>query len=465
MNRAKRLYVLLGVLVVVCAATFLVLHLEERQEQIENSGETVLEIDTNSVQTLSWEYEGEGLSFHKDGVWLYDDDEAFPVEEEKITELLELFQSFSAAFVITDVEDFSQYGLTDPVCTIELTTENESYEILLGNYSTMDSQRYVSIGDGNVYLAEVDPLDYFDTELSDLIDQDEVPSFGQVTELAFTGAENYSIFYEEDSSDTYCAEDVYFTQQDGKNLPLDTSKVEDYLDNIRYLTLTDYVTYNVTDAELQAYGLDDPELTVTVDYTYENEDGDTVSDTFVLYVSRDPEEQSAGEETDADQEEEITAYARVGESQIVYQISSGDYENLMAASYDDLRHSEVLTVDFADISQIDISLEGVDYTITTQETGDERTYYYQEEEIDISEIQDALEALEADSFTSEQPSEQEEISLTVYLDNENYPQVQVRLYRYDGTDCLAVVDGEPVSLVLRSDVVELMEAIWKIVLN
>ena len=45
------------------------------------------------------------------------------------------------------------------------------------------------------------------------------------------------------------------------------------------------------------------------------------------------------------------------------------------------------------------------------------------------------------------------------------PQVQIQLYRYDGTCCLAVVDGDPVSLVLRSDAVDLMEAVRAIVLN
>lgn len=40
--------------------------------------------------------------------------------------------------------------------------------------------------------------------------------------------------------------------------------------------------------------------------------------------------------------------------------------------------------------------------------------------------------------------------MTVFLDNENYPQVTVALYRYDGEYCLAEVDGEPESLVPRS---------------
>ncbi len=474
MYRAKRLYLLLGVLVVVCAAAFLVLQMEERQEQIQTSGETVLEIDPDAVQTLSWTYEDTTLSFHRDGTWLYDDDEAFPVDDEKIQELLEQFQAFNAAFVITDVEDYGQYGLDDPQCTISLATEDADYEILLGNFSNMDEQRYVSTGDGNVYLAVSDPLEYYDAALRDLIDHDEIPSLDQVSELAFSGAENYTIFYQEDSASTYSEEDVYFTQQSGRTVPLDTSRVEDYLDAVSNLGLTNYVTYNATEEELQAYGLDDPELTVTVSYSGEDEEGETVSDTLVLHISRDPEERAAAEaaaaeeaetDEDADSEEEITAYARVGESQIVYQISGDDYNALTAAAYNDLRHREVIWADFADITQIDVSLEGADYTITAQGSGDDRTYWYQEEEVDISDLQAALEGLEAEEFTSEQPSQQEEISLTVSLNNENFPQVQIQLYRYDGSSCLAVVDGEPVSLVLRSDAVDLMEAVRAIVLN
>ena len=43
--------------------------------------------------------------------------------------------------------------------------------------------------------------------------------------------------------------------------------------------------------------------------------------------------------------------------------------------------------------------------------------------------------------------------------------MEIRLYRYDGTNCLAVVDGESVSLVPREQVVALTEAVRAIVLN
>ena len=51
------------------------------------------------------------------------------------------------------------------------------------------------------------------------------------------------------------------------------------------------------------------------------------------------------------------------------------------------------------------------------------------------------------------------------MENENYPQIHVELYRYDGSKCIAVVDGETIAMVSRSSVVDLMEAVYGIVLG
>ena len=258
--------------------------------------------------------------------------------------------------------------------------------------------------------------------------------------------------------------------------------MESYLRAISNLDLSEYVTYNAQEADLATYGLDDPELTVTVQYTPEAEDGEEAeSQTFALSLSRDPEERKAAEaaaeeadaeeadaeETDAqkgEEEEEITAYARVGESKIIYKISSTSYETLMAAGYDDLRHLKVFTASFDDVTALDISLEGASYTITAQGEGEEKVFSLDGEEIEIDGLQTALEQMSASSFTDEAPSQKEEISLTISLDNEGHPQVQIQLYRYDGEQCLALIDGEPVSLVPRANVVDLMEAVNALVL-
>ena len=105
MKRSKRLLVLLGIFAVVCAVTVFVVKHEEKQENIRNSGEVVFEVDVEAVQSISWENESGAWSFHKEDSWLYDDDAAFPVDEEKINELISQFEAFSAAFISVEVTD------------------------------------------------------------------------------------------------------------------------------------------------------------------------------------------------------------------------------------------------------------------------------------------------------------------------------------------------------------------------
>ena len=124
MSRSKKLLLLLGVLAVVCVATFCVSRYQEHKEQIKTSDQIILEIPEESVAALSWTYDGQSLAFHKDEVWYYDEDETFPVNEDAISALLAGFQSFGVSFIIEEVEDYGQYGLDDPVCTIQLTTED-----------------------------------------------------------------------------------------------------------------------------------------------------------------------------------------------------------------------------------------------------------------------------------------------------------------------------------------------------
>ncbi len=514
MKKATKLYVLSGILAVVCIAAFAVSKYETKQEEIRNSDEVILSLDADTVTALSWEYEEESLGFHKDAgeegesTWLYDEDDAFPVSEEKIGDLLDVFSEFGVSFVIENVEDYDQYGLEDPTCTIHIVAGDTTYDISLGSYSTMDSERYVSIGDGNVYLASHDPFDDYELTLSDMILHDEVPYLTEADAITFSGTENYSITREEDSTNTYCSDDEYFTD----NKPLDTSLVSSYLYTISDLSLNYYVSYNATDEELASYGLDDPELSVTVDYSVELEDEETESRTFVLHVGRNQEELEAArkksdtskdseadsetsdsdassdletsadsssadsssstnagaEEEDTVDESEVTAYVRVGDSGIIYEITSDEYTDLMQASYNALRHKTVMTASFEDMEQIDFTLEGKTYSLTSEapeEDEDERIWYYEGEELDMTSLRSAMRGLSADSFTAASSYDKEELSFTIYLNSENFPKVTFNFYRYDGTSCVAVVDGEPVCMVARSEVVDLVEAVNAIVLS
>lgn len=459
MKKVSNLYILSGILVLLCIATFAVSRFEENMEQIQNSDAIILELSEESVTALSWEYGSNSLAFHKEDRWFWNDDAAFPVDQEKMSELLEMFAEFGVSFIIENVTDYSPYGLNSPICTISLTADGQEYTVALGDYSELDQNRYVSIGDGNVYLVRNDPLDLYDAVLDDVIDHDETPYFDTASAIQFTGTEEYRIFYEEDSIHTWCAEDVYFVEASGKTLPFDTDKIEDYLYSISSLYLTDYITYNATEEELTDTGLDNPELSVTITHSYTGEDDNEITEDYIIHVSRDPEERE-----NADEDAPVTAYVRIGDSQILYQISESEYNALMAASYNELRHTEVLTASFDEITGISLTLEEKTYEITTQEDDGEQLYFYGEEEVEIDDLKTAILALNASEFTDETPDGKEEIRFTVYLDNENYPEITVALYRHDGTYCTAEVNGEVVSLVERLLVVTLIEAVNAIVL-
>lgn len=498
MKRYKKVGLLAVILVVVCIATFAMTRYEEKQEQIRTSDEIILQIPRENVRSLSWDYaDGTGFAFNDTGeAWAYQEDAAFPVSEERVMDILSHFEEFGVTFAIEAVTDYSQYGLDEPEATVQLATETQSYTIKLGAFSKMDAQRYIDIGDGNVYLVRQDPMAYISTELSDMILHDDIPDLETVVDITFTGGENYTITRVEESTDTYNPEeDIYFVERNGETVPLDTASVQKFLSTVTALDLSDYVTYNATEAELEEYGLDEPALSVTVNYTYTETDGDgeesTVSDSCNFHISENPEERA---EADKQTEEgntagAVTKYVRIGDSQIVYTLDDTDYAILTAVSYNDLRHNEVFWADFDIVTQIDITLEGNEHMLISERNEDEdQVWYYQDEttaatteedsettdeteatedreELDISDFRDALYAMTADSFTDELPTQVEEIGLKLHLDSENFPTVEIRLYRYDGTSCLAIVDGNPICLVSRTSAMELVETLQAIVLN
>ena len=470
MRKKVKLYALLGVLLVICAAAFAASRYQEKKENIKNSGEVILEIPTDSVTALSWTNESGTFSFTKDESWTYDDDTAFPVSGEKVTDMLSQFEVFAAAFIIEDVDDHSQYGLDEPVCTINITAGEGSCTIKLGDFSKMDEQRYVSIGDGKVYLVTHDPLSEFDAVLRDMILDDTIPDFDTADEITFSGSENYTVIRDENGK-SICGDDIFFA--DGK--PLDTNNVDSFLSAVRSLSLTNYISYNVTDEELAAFGLSDPELTVKLRYSKKDDDGNVEdSGTLLLRISRDSEELAAYEEAvkkDEDDLPDVTCYVRVGQSQIVYEISQSVYDQLTEVSYDTLRHQKLFTADFDTVTSIDVSLGGESFTFTYTPPEDkddedaEGTWTYNGEEFDIYDLRTALRALSASGFTEETPTGQEEISMTVLLDNEDFPTFTLTLYRYDGTNCIAAVDGRTVAFVPRSQTVDMIEAVNELTLG
>lgn len=450
MNKQKKLLSVLAALVLVSAVTVVVVRREETKENIKNTPATVLE--WSDISAVSWTYEKNSYAFQKtDDTWVYPEDTAFPVDQEKMEELLSQFEDLGAAFTIEDVEDYGQYGLDKPSYTVTLTQGEETVTLELGDYSQMDAQRYASLGDGNVYLLSHDPVEDFDIGLSDLIQQDQVPAFAHVEAITLSGDQTDQFLKTQGQS--LCQEDTYFRESDGG--PLDTDLTENYLKTLEKVSLTDYVTYKATEEDLQNCYLDTPAQTVSVTYKPEEEE-DTA--TFTLHLGKAP---------DKSEEEVGQAYARVGDSPILYKISESLYQALTACGYDDLRHQHLFTGDFSLAKELTVTLEGSTriFTCEQREDQEEAAWYLGEEEADLTAIQAALENLTAETFTQEAPTGKEELSLTVTLDQEGENTLTLTFYRQDGTTMLAQANGKPLCTLPRSQVVTLMEAFNAILLG
>lgn len=457
MKRNKRLWILLAVCAAVFIGAFAVSRVQEHMENIRASGETVLSVSPETVTALSWKTEKGSFSFHREETWVYDGDESFLVSEEAIQARIAPFENLAAAFIIDQPESLADYGLKNPECTVTLQTEEKTWEILLGAASAIDEQRYFSIGDGKVYLAAADMRELYDAELPELIENDTVPALDNVTRIQISGKEAFTVQYRQDG-ESFREADVYYGEKDGVELPMDSSLMESFLSDIRYLSLEDYVTYNATGEELASCGLDDPAITAEI--TYAPEEGQT--EVFTVSVSRDP---AAKED-----EEEPAYYARVGQSGILYKISSSYGLRLTETGFDKLRHQEVFPADFESVVQLDVTLDGSDYLLScltedgeteTDEEGS-RVFRFRGEEANTAALESALNALTADSFTSETPAGKEELRFTATLASGE--GITLTLYRRDGETCLAAIDGKPLALVSRNAAIDLVEAVYAIVL-
>lgn len=437
MTKGKRLGLLAGVLAAVGLAAGIAVNYEGRQEQIRQSGETVLEVRTEEVTAVSWENESGSWAFRKEeGVWKDESDAAFPVDTAKLEALLKPLEELGAAFVIDEPENLSDYGLKKPEGSISVEAGEETVTITLGALSRMDEQRYVELGDGKVYLVTHDLLEEFGGTREDVMAHDKVPKLEDVSAIVFDGAETYTLVYD-DQRESLDEEDVYFAGE----VALDTEKVESYLNTLEGLSLEDWVSYTASEEDLGQFGLEEPVLTVTVRYGEEEE--------LTLTLGLDPE-------NDEDSES-VTGYVRLNDSENIYRIGGGTYQKLRKAGVDDLRHRELFSGDTQRVTALKAEVDGETYPFLREED----VWYMGETEFDAQEVLRALETVEIEDFSPRETDGKLELKVTLTLEagETGEKEMEVAFYRLDGESCAVTVDGEKAGTVARKEMVTLREAV------
>ena len=163
MNRKSKrnLIVLLG-LIVVLLVVFLFLKKNEdadfMQEEVSTEEESVPVVSINKDEVTDIEFIRSDGSYtlHKDGdTWSYLEDIDRKVDQDTVSTYLDNICALTAKQEITDVTDFSDYGISEKSDSVTLQLANDLYVFRIGDYNSLVTGYYLTVNDGSsVYLID-----------------------------------------------------------------------------------------------------------------------------------------------------------------------------------------------------------------------------------------------------------------------------------------------------------------------
>lgn len=464
MKRGKKFLILLAALVILIGAALAApLLTPDTQEEEPETAVTVFTVDTTAITELSWTYGEETLTFgFKDEQWYYTQDSTFPVDSSYLETMAANLAEIVAEKTIEAPENLEDYGLLRPTCTVTVTAGDTTTELLLGDSTAVDGLRYVSIGDGKVYLADNSLYSCFQYGLYDLIRYETIPAMDTVTELSVNASSQaLHLQYLEDSGLAYSDSYVWFTENNGELRAVDTELTQTFLASITGMTWDSCANYNADEAALESYGLAEPAIVAEIHYTQTAEEGAEPEElTFTVEL---------GTGTDSQ------CYARIKGSNMVYLIDDSIADALLYTTYAELQPDEVLSMDWETVASVTVTLDGESYEFerTLKEVTDddgnttqEAVYLLNEEEADLQSVLDTLTTMESAGYANGAvPERSAEIQFVFHRNTETFSQVELTFYQYDSANCLTLRDGTATVFVSREDVVDLVEAINALVLG
>ena len=388
--------VVLGVL---CAAyegvNFYVTSQEEKETEENDTSVDLVSLEADDITAVSFTADQNEVEFDKkDDSWTEKSDANFPVNQDTVDSAVKGVASLTADQEISDVEDMSQYDLDNPQNIITLTTADGDTSLQIGMESS-NNQYYVKKEDDdkNVYLVSSSSIEPFMGTLYDFAESGTFPSVtsATITDVKVDKENSYEL--------TQDADNLFWNVSDGKTTEkADTTKAGTVTSAIGSLAYDKFVDYNCTDDS--KYGFDDPYAVITVKYTEEEQETQTVEKTLTIYV---------GDETGDDR------YVKVDDSKEVYTITKDSLTDILDSTMSDFYNLSVSYVSVNDLDSLEVQSADGDHTINVV------TETVKAEDEDTTDDTDSDTTDESSTETSDESStDEEETTTTTYkLDGED----------------------------------------------
>lgn len=394
--------VVLGVL---CAAyegvNFYVTSQEEKETEENDTSVDLVSLEADDITAVSFTADQNEVEFDKkDDSWTEKFDANFPVNQDTVDSAVKGVASLTADQEISDVEDMSQYDLDNPQNTITLTTADGDTSLQIGMESS-NNQYYVKKEDDdkNVYLVSSSSIEPFMGTLYDFAESGTFPSVtsATITDVKVDKENSYEL--------TQDADNLFWNVSDGKTTEkADTTKAGTVTSAIGSLAYDKFVDYNCTDDS--KYGFDDPYAVITVKYTEDEQETQTVEKTLTIYV---------GDETGDDR------YVKVDDSKEVYTITKDSLTDILDSTVSDFYNLTVSYVSSNDLDSLEVQSADGDHTINivteTVKAEDEDTT--DDTDSDTTDESSTETSDESSTDTDSSDDEEETTTTTYKLDGED----------------------------------------------
>lgn len=462
MKRSKRLLILFAALVAVSGAAAAAVYLLPDEELESYSAISLFSFEPEEASALSYTYDGETVELVNDGgAWEYAGDSAFPLDDDYVDSMLAALGGLTATQEITAPEDTAQYGLDEPELTIGLTLDAD-YTITVGSETEMGGERYLSTGDGNVYLVDAAIVDPFSHSLYDLIECESIPNMNDTVSFTVeSGTYSYTIDHITEDAPEYTDYYEYFLATDDGYMTLSSTAARVVVGGITNLSWTRCVCYDAGSDELASYGLDEPSAVATVEYVYTEEDSDGEETEYQASFTLE-----LGDYCDDG------VYARIAGSKMVYVVSADTLDNILNLDPEtDMLPTEPVRLTLEDVTGFDMTADGETYSVSIERStvydddgnaSEEVAYTLSDgTELDSGALTGALDDLNSmygDGDGTDRGGS-EIASFTFYQDRKGYERVTLSFTAYDSTDCLTTLNGQTRVLAPLSTVNDAVNAI------
>ncbi len=205
MNKQKRTFVILAIVLVACLAGYLGLlnynkYKSDDDSESESDSVEALSLDSSDVESLSFLIDGQEYTFSRiksedtsdetestesektdteseenaesstddDDQWVCDNDTSLKINTSKVTSLLGNATSITASKKFDSDADTSDFGLDEPQNVVKLSTADETYTITIGEKNAMLGEYYIKVND-DVYLSSNTILGTIPDSIDDMV--------------------------------------------------------------------------------------------------------------------------------------------------------------------------------------------------------------------------------------------------------------------------------------------------------